>query len=135
MTQTECHILDRFYDGLSQGDVDAVLACCTPDARIWHGFDRILQDRAAAAAAWAGFIAAFPERRVAAVHRQPTPEGCVQQFTMVVRTASGDQRAWPICVVVRIKDGLIARLDEYIERGASFTPEGEMTATCDIVLS
>ncbi|MDO6414584.1 nuclear transport factor 2 family protein [Sphingomonas sp. BIUV-7] len=132
MTDTGDHILDRFYGALSRGDVVAVMACCTADVRVWHGFDRILQNRAAAAAGYAAFVAAFPERVVAAVDRQPTPGGCVQQFVLAVRTATGDRRAWPVCIVVRLEDGLIARLDEYVERGASFTPEGALTATCDI---
>lgn len=126
------HILDRFYEAMERGDVDAVVACCTPDARIWHGFDRVANDLEGAAEDWAGFIAAFPERGITAIHRQATDEGCVQQCIMVGRTADGVQRAWPVCLVVRIKDGLIARLDEYIDRAGSFTPQGELTATCDI---
>lgn len=129
---TGAHILDRFYEGLTTGDIDAVMSCCTPDVVVWHNFDRIAQGREAARQGYTDFAAAFRECAVLAVDRQPTPNGCVQQFIMKVTTKAGDVRAWPICIVVRIEGGLIARLDEYVERGASFLPENALTATCDI---
>jgi ketosteroid isomerase-like protein len=113
-------VIDRMYAGLAAGDVKAALACFTPDAVIWHGFDRIKMSLAEAAPGWEAMISHFPERFATNVRCQPTPTGFVQQHEWHVRTADGKSLAWPLCIVVEIRDGLIARLDEYIDRAGSF---------------
>ncbi|HEX7820193.1 MAG TPA: nuclear transport factor 2 family protein [Sphingobium sp.] len=116
------NIIDRLFGALSAGDVQAAADCLTADGIIWHGFDRIEQDRAAAIAGWEGFVAHFSDRRFIDIRRQATPTGFVQQHVLTVRTADGRAIAWPICVVVTVRDGLIERLDEYIDRAGTFVP-------------
>ena len=55
--------------------------------------------------------------RISAVGRQPTA-WCSNLF--VLRTAAGERKAWPLCVVVEIRDGRITRFQEYIDRAGSF---------------
>jgi ketosteroid isomerase-like protein len=123
-------VIDRLFAALAQGDLAAAAACCTPDVRVWHSFDGVAHDLAGIMAEWQGLVAGFPERAFVDVRRQPTPQGFVQQHVMLVRTASGVRKAWPLCIVVRIADGLIARLDEYIDRAGTFDPpaDGEVRA-------
>ena len=122
------HIIDRMFAALSAGDVAAACACFGLNATIWHGFDAIAQTAKEVAISWKAMIAHFPERGVVDVRRQPTPTGFVQQHLWTARTADGRAMAWPVCVVVQITDGLIARLDEYIDRAGSFTlPAGKAT--------
>jgi ketosteroid isomerase-like protein len=117
-------IVDRLFDALARGDVAAALACCTPQARIWHSFDRIAQDRDAAKAGWEAFIAGFPERAFTDVRRSAIPGGFVQQHTMAVKTAAGARIAWPVCLVVEVEGGLIARIEEYMDRAGRY-PAGD----------
>lgn len=117
------NILDRLFGALSAGNVGAAAACLTDDGIIWHGYDRVEQDRATAVAGWESFIAHFSDRHVIDVRRQVTPTGFVQQHVMTVRSADGRAMAWPICVVVTMRDGLIERLDEYIDRAGAFVPD------------
>lgn len=125
---TEMNVIDRMFAGLAAGDVTAACACFTPDAVIWHGFDRIAQTPDEAAKDWSAMIAHFPERAAVDVRRQVTPTGFVQQHLWVSRTGEGKRIAWPICIVVRVEDGLIARLDEYIDRAGRFDVEvGDVT--------
>lgn len=121
----EGEVIDRMFAALSAGNLDAAAACLTPDARIWHSFDCVAHDRSGIMAEWEGLVANFPERRFVDVRRQSTASGFVQQHVMAGRTGSGTERAWPVCIVVRMENGLIARLDEYIDRAGSFQPEGD----------
>ena len=116
-------IVDRLFGALASGDLDAALACLTPDARVWHSFDGIAQDRTEALAGWQALVANFPERAFVDVRRHAISGGFVQQQLLVCRTASGQTMAWPVCVVIRLEDGLIARVDEYIDRAGKFAVE------------
>lgn len=114
--------VDRFYDALAVGDVPSARACFTPNAQIWHSFDAITQDVDAAAAGWSAMIAGTTERGTHDIRRHVTADGFVQQHVYAVRAAAGQRTAWPVCLVLRIEGGLIARLDEYIDRAGSFSP-------------
>lgn len=116
--------LDLVFDGLAAGDVVAALEGLTPDAHVWHSFDRIAYDREATAREWAAFVQAFPERAFTHVRRQPTPGGFVQQHVMTVRTAAGQYLSWEVCVVVAVEGNRIRQLDEYLDRAGSFSPPG-----------
>lgn len=116
--------IDQLFDALETGDLDAARAACTPDAIFWHGFDGIALSVDDILAQFAAMIAHSRGRHVADVRRQATADGFVQQHMFVLEPATGEAKAWPICIVVRIRDGRIARLDEYIDRAGSF-PVGD----------
>jgi ketosteroid isomerase-like protein len=120
--------IDRLFDALARGDIEGIRASLAPHARVWHSFDCIAHDREAAVASLAQTVAAFAERRVEDVRRQPSTRGFVQQHLFVVRSADGSRKAWPVCIVVEIADGVITRLDEYIDRAGFFVPkEGDLS--------
>lgn len=114
-------VIDDFYGALTRGDVDAALACCTSDARFWHCFDGNPQDLATASRAWAAMAGAFPETGVADARRTRTADGrYLQQHLFWGRGAAGRGVAWAVCMIVEVRDGRIARLDEYIDRSGTF---------------
>jgi ketosteroid isomerase-like protein len=120
MAQTNA--LDMVFDHLASGDVAAALGWLTPDAHIWHCFDRVAHDREATAREWSSFVDSFTERTFTDVRTQDTATGSVRQHVMTVRTAAGNTLAWDVCVIVTLVDGRIQRLDEYLDRAASFAP-------------
>lgn len=120
MTQTP---IDRMYAALAAGDVAAVKACFVPEARVWHSFDRIEQDLDAAAASWTALIAHSQARGIADIRCRQTADGLVQQHVFVLQLPSGERKAWPVCLVVTLDGDRIARIDEYIDRAGSFTPD------------
>ncbi|WP_405181936.1 nuclear transport factor 2 family protein [Nocardia sp. NBC_01377] len=123
-------VIDRLFTALGNGDVDAAIACLSTDAKVWHAFDRVAHDLGTVRAGWEKLIAGTSERSVTDVRRAPTPTGFVQQHLMTMRTLAGTRLAWPVCIVVRVDDGLISRLDEYIDRAGHFTPvDDEPTTT------
>ena len=120
MSDQDGAIVDRLFGALADGDLDAALACLSPDARVWHSFDGIAQDRAGIVEGWQGLIGNFPERAFVDVRRRAIAGGFVQQHLMAARSAAGAMIAWPICVVVQVEGGLIRRVDKYIDRAGRF---------------
>jgi ketosteroid isomerase-like protein len=113
--------IDQFYEALTRNDVAAALALCTPDARFWHCFDGDPQDLETASRGWAGMAAAFAQTGFADVRRTPTGDGrYLQQQLFWAQPASGKRIAWAVCMIVELRDGRIARLDEYIDRAGAF---------------
>lgn len=114
--------LDIVFDHLADGNVPAALEYMSPDARIWHCFDRIAHDREGTAREWASFVGSFPERTFTDIRSQPTANGFIRQHVMTVRTTRGQRFSWEVCVVVVMDGDRIGRLDEYLDRAGSFSP-------------
>lgn len=115
-------LLDDFFDQLVQGDVTAALDYLAPDAVVWHCHDRLEQDRATAAREWTAFVANCPYRAFKDVRTQATTNGFLRQHVMIIGTPDGTRRAMDVCVVAEVGTGGIVRIDEYLDRGSSYTP-------------
>jgi ketosteroid isomerase-like protein len=106
----------RFFDYVEAGDVDGLVACYAPDAKIWHNTDGLEQrpeDNRKTLKAMAERILdrVYDERRVA-VH----PGGFTHQHVLRgTRKHDGVRLALPACIVCQVKDGKITRLDEYFD--------------------
>ena len=123
---TEPNILDRFFGSMQPCDTATLRDCLTEDAIVWHSFDRVMMRPDDVVKSWEGMATSFTDRSVTDVRRQQTATGYVQQHLFVVRGKDGVRKAWPVCIVVQIRDGRIARLDEYIDLSAAFNPgEGD----------
>jgi len=118
MTVNEQDILDladRFITGVQAGDQEGVRACYAPDAVIWHNFDGVEQtvDQNMRSLRW--FARTLPDRRYRILRREAIKDGFMQQHVLEATLPDGTAWAMPACVVVTVKDGLIARLDEYLD--------------------
>lgn len=49
------------------------------------------------------------------------------EHLQVARNADGVRRAWAVCLVISVENGLITRIDEYIDRAGSLTGDLETT--------
>ena len=114
----ERNILDRFFGSMQPCDTAALRDCLTEDAIVWHSFDRVMMRPDDVVKSWEGMATSFTDRSVTDVRRQQTATGYVQQHLFVVRGKDGVRKAWPVCIVVQIRDGRIARLDD--PSGAGF---------------
>ena len=123
---TETNIIDRFFGTMQNCDIATLRKCLAEDAIVWHSFDRKAMRVDDVVKSWEGMATNFTERGITDVRRQQTPTGYVQQHLFVVRGKDGIRKAWPVCIVVQVKDGKIARIDEYIDLSAAFDPgEGD----------
>jgi ketosteroid isomerase-like protein len=106
---------DRFIAAIEAADADAVRACYAPDAKIWHNTDKLEQtvDQNVKSVAWFG--RKLPDRRYRIVRREVLKDGFLQQHVLEATLPDGSAWSLSACVVVRMEDGLITRLDEYID--------------------
>ena len=115
---TEQEILDfadRFVGAIQNGDEDAVRACYAPDAKLWHNTDDIEQtvDENMKVLAW--FVRTLPDRNYRVLRREALKDGFLQQHILEATLPDGTPWKMFACVVVRMENGLVTRLDEYLD--------------------
>jgi uncharacterized protein len=109
-------LIDRFFASIEAGNLEGVLACYAPDARIWHNFDQITLSPSENAPQLLSYFKDFPTRCYLEVRRRHlSGSGILQQH--VLRVIRGDGRTfdWPGCIVFEIRDNKIASLEEYVD--------------------
>lgn len=125
MTHPNIALLDRIIAAAEAGDASDLANIYAPDAVIWHNHD--LRDTTVAQngrllegmAKWVT-DRTYDERRISAFEG-----GAVQQHVLRgTRVSTGEKIALHACVVITVVDGLITRLDEYIDsaEAAQFAP-------------
>jgi len=108
-------LADRLIAAIEAADVDTIRACYAPDARIWHNFDGIEQtvDENLATLSW--LVKRLPQRHYEIQRREALTDGFFQQHVLTGTTHTGEDFALPACIVCRVADGRITRLDEYLD--------------------
>lgn len=115
---TEQEILDfaeRFVGAIQSGDVPAVRACYAPGAKLWHNTDDVEQtvDQNIAILEW--FIRMLPDRHYRVLRREALKDGFLQQHILEATLPNGTRWKMFACCVIRMENGLITRLDEYLD--------------------
>jgi uncharacterized protein len=109
-------VADRLFNAIERGDVDAIRAIYSADAKIWHNNDGIAQSPEENLRVLKWVVDNIDERAYTDINRQPTPTGFVQQHVLRGRLKSnGKQFALPACIVCVVEGGRITRLDEYLD--------------------
>ena len=120
MTEAEILALaDRFMGAIEAGDGDTVRECYAPDAAIWHNFDDVTQtvDQNMKVLRWMARV--LPGRHYQVKCREALKDGFLQQHVLEATLPDGTAWTMPACVIVRMKDGKITRLDEYLDSAHS----------------
>ena len=106
---------DRFVGAIQSGDTDTVRACYAPDAKLWHNTDGIEQtvDQNMKVLDW--FIRTLPDRNYRVVRREALSDGFLQQHVLSGVRRDGPRVSLPAALLCRLRDGKIARLDEYLD--------------------
>jgi ketosteroid isomerase-like protein len=105
-----------FIAGIVAGDAEAVAACCAPDVVIWHNNDNleVPLDKVLPLLRW--LYRHVGELAYADVRRQAVARGYVQRHVVRgIKSSNGFKLELPACFVVEVRDGLIVRLDEYLD--------------------
>lgn len=116
MTEAETlAFAEKFVGAIQSGDVATVRACYAPDAKLWHNTDRVEQtvDQNMAVLDW--FIKTLPDRNYRVVRRVALADGFLQQHVLEATLPDGTAWSMDACCVIKIEDGLIVRLDEYLD--------------------
>lgn len=118
MTEQETlDFAEKFIGAIQSGDVATVRACYAPDAKLWHNSDRIEQtvDQNMAVLDW--FIKTLPDRNYRVIRREALSDGFLQQHVLEATLPDGTAWSMDACCVIKIENGLIIRLDEYLNSG------------------
>ena len=109
---------ERFVGAIQVGDVAGMRACYAPGAKIWHNSDNIEQtlDDNVKVLEW--FIRTLPDRNYRVVRREALKDGFLQQHVLEATLPDGQKWAMAACVVVKMENGLITRLDESLDSAA-----------------
>jgi len=106
----------RFFDCVEAGDVDGLVACYAPDAKIWHNTDGLEQAPEDNRKTLAGMVTRILDRVYDNRRVRSFPGGFVQQHVLRgTRKHDGVRLALDACIVCEVKDGRITRLDEYFD--------------------
>lgn len=105
----------RFFGALERGDMEAVRACYTPDALIWHNFDEREQsvDENLVTLGW--LAERLSDKQYDVVRCEVLPTGFLQQHVLRGTLNDGTAFAMPACIICTVNDGRIVRLDEYLD--------------------
>jgi len=106
---------DRLFGAIMKADVEALRQVYATDAVIWHNNDNTEQnvDQNLRVLAWV--VKNIQELRYEDIRRQETPTGFVQQHVLRGIGPSGKPVAIAACIVCRVENGRITRLDEYLD--------------------
>jgi ketosteroid isomerase-like protein len=108
-------VAERLFKAIEAGDVDAVKDIYAPDAEIWHNTDGVVQSPADNVRTLTWLTTNLRDIAYTEIRRSATDDGFVQQHVLVLTNRAGQRVEVPACIVVRITDGRITHLDEYID--------------------
>ena len=116
MTEHEIDALaDELFSAIETGDTDAVEALYADDAVIWHNTDQVEQHKVDNLKVLSALVRHTTARSYRDVRRTVIDHGFVQQHVLHVGFADGRTADLPACLVVAVADGLIVRIDEYLD--------------------
>ena len=108
-------LADRLLRAIERGDLEAIADCYAPDARIWHNFDQHEQTVEENLRTLRWMDKRLKNRKYEVASRQSFSGGYVQQHVLTGTLADGQAFRMPACLVVTVRDGRIARLEEYLD--------------------
>ncbi len=108
-------LAERLFEAIERGDVGAVRDLYSTNAVIWHNTDGIEQTAEQNLATLAWVVENLAERRYEDIRRSVTDRGFVQQHMMRWTKVDGTRAELPACIVAACSDGLITRIDEYLD--------------------
>jgi len=118
MTQSNLEVAAALFAGIESGRADDVAALYADDIKVWHNFDNREQNKAENLATLKGLVSSTGSRSYAVIERLLLPDGRVlQRHDLEVTTRSGAEFVIPACIFITVRDGQIARIDEYLDTG------------------
>ena len=108
-------LANDFLDAIERGDIETVQSIYAEDAIVWHNTDNIAQPVADNLATLANFIKYVPERRYTNRRIDAFEGGFVDQHLLKGKLASGKEVSMAACLVCKVVNGRITRLDEYFD--------------------
>ena len=106
---------DRYIAALEGDDLEKVRTFYAPEARLWHNTDDIAQDLEISMKSMKWFMRNLPGRRYRVLRREALHDGFLQQHVLEATLPDGTPWSLNACVVIKMENGVITRLDEYLD--------------------
>ncbi len=108
-------LAERFFRATFAGDAAAARKFYAPDAVIWHNTDRVEIGVEENMRIIEWFARILPDQKCKVIRREVLSDGFLQQDVLEATLPDGSRFTQTSCVIVRMRDGLIVRLDEYVD--------------------
>jgi ketosteroid isomerase-like protein len=108
-------VANRLFDAIERGDYAAIESLWADDVKVWHTGDGCDNDRARALKVIRWFIRNTTKRSYEILDRRFFDGGFVQQHVLRAHRSDGTSIEMRVCIVIRVDDGLITRIDEYFD--------------------
>ena len=118
--QAALDALQTYWAAEEARDIDAILACLTPDAEFVDRFGRTRRGHSELRAFYEASAEAFPRASVQLVRLLGGPSPVAAQYEATLTDRAGVQRHARVIVVVHFRDNLLERLESYFD-GAALT--------------
>ncbi len=120
MTTAAITAADAFGAAMHARDVAAVRAIYADDITVWHAATGHTQGKAENTGMLAALFQVTGALEYVDIKRHAIPDGVVQQHRLVGTFADGRPLPdLPCCLFIRVRDGLIASIEEYFD-GATY---------------
>jgi ketosteroid isomerase-like protein len=117
--ETVRDVADRLFAAIEKGDFAAVDRMWSADIAVWRSGARRDDDKARALRVIDWFLGATAARRYEIVDRRffadDAASGFVQQHILHATGHAGQTVSMKVCIVIRVADGMITRIDEYFD--------------------
>ena len=111
-------LAESFFNAIERGDLEAVRTIYPPDAIIWHNTDGASITADENLEMLESFISNVPERHYTRRRLDVFEGGFVEQHLLKGKLANGKEVQLSACIVCKVREGRITRLDEYFDSAA-----------------
>lgn len=118
MTTSADDILSSFFDAIERGDLDTIASLYAEDLQVWHSNDGLTQGKADNLKTLRQ-LTRIAARRYEILERIVAGDTVAQRHRLHLTSPDG-ARTWSgdAAIFFTLKDGRIARIDEYIDSDA-----------------
>jgi ketosteroid isomerase-like protein len=112
---TPDEVVDTYVRASETADVELMRSILAPGAVLWHNFDEVERDLAAGLEQMPKLHERFADVHFETVERHAIPDGIViRQILRGTVRATGNAFASHLCKFIRVRDGKLTRIDEYV---------------------
>jgi ketosteroid isomerase-like protein len=108
-------LADRLFAAIEVGDLDEVGRCYADDIVVWGNFDNREQDKASSRRVLEWMCAKLADRRYEVRRRELIPGGFLQEHVLHGTAPDGTAVAMPACIIASTSDGVVTRINEYLD--------------------
>jgi ketosteroid isomerase-like protein len=108
-------LANRLFTAIERSDTAAIESMWADDVKVWHTGDACDNNRARALKVIRWFIDNTTQRDYEVLDRRFFDGGFVQQHVLRADAINGASITLRVCIVIKVDNGLITRIDEYFD--------------------